>query len=93
VIEAEYHSPRVAHARLEPMNATVSVTDDAVTVWAPTKSMQMTEVVLANVLKVAPEKITIKPHLPRRRVRSVPARRLRGPGRRCAPRLWGGRSS
>jgi hypothetical protein len=44
---------------MEPMNATVSVTDDAVTVWAPIQGMQMTEVVLAGVLKVPPEKITI----------------------------------
>jgi isoquinoline 1-oxidoreductase beta subunit len=59
VIDAEYQSPWVSHAPMEPMNATVSVTSDAVTVWAPTQGMQMTEVVLAGVLKVAPEKITI----------------------------------
>jgi isoquinoline 1-oxidoreductase beta subunit len=44
---------------MEPMNATVSVTDDAVTVWAPTQGTQMTQVVLAAALKVAPERITI----------------------------------
>jgi isoquinoline 1-oxidoreductase subunit beta len=59
IIEAEYQSPWVAHAAMEPMNATVSVTDDAVTVWAPIQGMQMTEAVLAGVLKVPPEKITI----------------------------------
>jgi isoquinoline 1-oxidoreductase subunit beta len=59
IIEAEYQSPWVAHAAMEPMNATVSVTDDAVTVWAPIQGMQMTEAVLPGVLKVPPEKITI----------------------------------
>jgi isoquinoline 1-oxidoreductase beta subunit len=58
-LEAEYQSPWVSHAPMEPMNATVSVTDDAVTVWAPVQGMQMTELVLAGVLKVPPEKITI----------------------------------
>src|SRR5262245_41763460 len=59
VIEAEYQSPWLSHAPMEPMNATASVTDAGVTVWAPTQGMQMTEVVLANVLQVPPEKITI----------------------------------
>src|SRR5262249_38074112 len=58
IIEAEYEAACVSHAPMEPMNATVSVTD-WVTVWAPTQGMQMTKLVLANVLNVSPEKITI----------------------------------
>ncbi|QCI66860.1 xanthine dehydrogenase family protein molybdopterin-binding subunit [Phreatobacter stygius] len=58
-IEATYHSPWQAHAPMEPMNATVSVTPDGVTVWAPTQGTQMTQVVLAGVLAVAPEKVTV----------------------------------
>jgi isoquinoline 1-oxidoreductase beta subunit len=59
VVEAEYRSPWLTHAPMEPMNATVAVTDDGVTVWAPTQGMQMSQIVLAKVLDVAPEKITI----------------------------------
>jgi isoquinoline 1-oxidoreductase beta subunit len=59
VIEAEYRSPWLTHAPMEPMNATVSVSNDGVTVWAPTQGMQMTQIVLAKVLAVPPEKITI----------------------------------
>jgi isoquinoline 1-oxidoreductase subunit beta len=59
VIEAEYRAPWVAHAPMEPMNATVAVTNAGVTVWAPTQGMQMTQIVVAKVLGVAPEKITI----------------------------------
>ncbi|HML11839.1 MAG TPA: molybdopterin cofactor-binding domain-containing protein [Xanthobacteraceae bacterium] len=59
VIEAEYRSPWLSHAPMEPMNATVSVSDAGVTVWAPTQGMQMTQIVLAKVLGVAPEKVTI----------------------------------
>lgn len=33
VIEAEYRSPYVAHAPLEPLNAVIKVTDDMVEVW------------------------------------------------------------
>lgn len=37
VITAEYHRPYETHARMEPINATVSVTDDRVDVWSPTQ--------------------------------------------------------
>ncbi|ETX12841.1 isoquinoline 1-oxidoreductase subunit beta [Roseivivax halodurans JCM 10272] len=37
VIEAEYRSPFLAHAALEPLNATVLVEDDAVTIWTATQ--------------------------------------------------------
>jgi isoquinoline 1-oxidoreductase subunit beta len=35
VVTAEYHRPWEAHARMEPVNATVSVTDTRVDVWSP----------------------------------------------------------
>src|SRR5258708_15654192 len=59
VIEAEYAAPWTAHAPMEPMNATVAVADGGATVWAPVQGMQMTQLVLANVLKLPPEKIVI----------------------------------
>ncbi len=59
VIAAEYRAPWVSHAPMEPMNATVAVTDAGVTVWAPTQGMQMTQIVVSKVLGVPPEKITI----------------------------------
>lgn len=37
VIRAEYHRPYETHARMEPINATVSVTDQRVDVWSPTQ--------------------------------------------------------
>ncbi|MAU97677.1 MAG: isoquinoline 1-oxidoreductase [Fulvimarina sp.] len=37
VIEAEYRTPFLAHAALEPLNATVLVEDDAVTIWTATQ--------------------------------------------------------
>ncbi len=41
VIEAEYRSPYVAHAPLEPMNAIIKVTDDAVEVWTGHQMQRM----------------------------------------------------
>ena len=35
VVTAEYHRPWETHARMEPVNATVSVTDARVDVWSP----------------------------------------------------------
>jgi len=37
VIKAEYHRPYETHFRMEPINATVSVTADRVDVWAPSQ--------------------------------------------------------
>lgn len=37
VIEAEYRTPFLAHAALEPLNATVLVEDDTVTIWTATQ--------------------------------------------------------
>jgi isoquinoline 1-oxidoreductase beta subunit len=59
VIDFAYHAAWVSHAPMEPMNATVSVRNGGVTVWAPTQGVQMTQVVLAGVLGTAPELISI----------------------------------
>jgi isoquinoline 1-oxidoreductase beta subunit len=59
VLEAEYQSPWTAHAPMEPMNATVEVTGDGATVWAPVQGPQLVQIVLSNVLKVAPGKVTV----------------------------------
>jgi isoquinoline 1-oxidoreductase beta subunit len=59
IVEVEYFSPWLSHAPMEPMNATVSVTDAGVEVWVPTQGMQMTQIVLAGALKIPPEKVTI----------------------------------
>jgi isoquinoline 1-oxidoreductase subunit beta len=37
VVTAEYERPFEAHVRMEPINATVSVTDERIDVWSPTQ--------------------------------------------------------
>jgi isoquinoline 1-oxidoreductase beta subunit len=38
VVTADYHRPYETHARMEPINATVSVTAERVDVWSPTQN-------------------------------------------------------
>ena len=44
------------------MNATVEVTADGATVWAPVQGPQMAQIVLAQVLKIPPAKVTVIPN-------------------------------
>jgi isoquinoline 1-oxidoreductase beta subunit len=59
VIEAEYRAPYLAHAPLEPVNATVRVNEDTVEIWTGT---QIPRFVLANVARITgvpEERITL----------------------------------
>jgi isoquinoline 1-oxidoreductase beta subunit len=51
-IEAWYSAPYLAHATLEPMNATARVLDGRVEIWAPTQVPQMCRGVAARVARV-----------------------------------------
>ncbi len=59
VFSQEYESQFLAHATMEPMNCTAHTTDDGCTVWGPIQGNQLARIVLASVLKLPPEKITI----------------------------------
>jgi isoquinoline 1-oxidoreductase beta subunit len=52
VVEAWYSAPYLAHATLEPMNATARVRDGKVDVWAPTQVPQMCRHAAARVAGV-----------------------------------------
>ncbi len=54
-----YEAPYLAHAPLEPQNATVSVTGDRVEVWAPTQSPTIAQGFVAQALDIAMENITV----------------------------------
>ncbi|MGH8263620.1 MAG: molybdopterin cofactor-binding domain-containing protein, partial [Steroidobacteraceae bacterium] len=59
VIEASYAYPFLAHATLEPQNATVAVRDGRVEIWAPTQTPQNGREIVAQTLGVPPENITL----------------------------------
>ncbi|MBV9745896.1 MAG: xanthine dehydrogenase family protein molybdopterin-binding subunit [Acidobacteriia bacterium] len=58
-LSAEYESQFMAHATMEPMNCTASVTAEGCDIWAPTQGQEMTRVVLAQVLGLPPDKVRV----------------------------------
>ncbi len=57
-IDATYELPFLAHATMEVMNCTASVTATSVEIWAPTQGQQFIIPLAASITGVAPENIT-----------------------------------
>jgi isoquinoline 1-oxidoreductase beta subunit len=58
-LSAEYGSQFMAHATMEPMNCTASVTADGCDIWAPTQGQEMTQMVLSQVLGLPKERVRV----------------------------------
>lgn len=58
-IEAEYRAPWLAHATLEPMNATVLFEGNKATVWASTQVPGLARAAAADALGLPPEAVTV----------------------------------
>jgi len=58
-VEASYELPLLAHATMEPMNATASVTDNGVEIWAPTQGQGIIPLVVGGILGMPPEKVRV----------------------------------
>lgn len=58
-LEAVYSAPLLAHATMEPMNATVAIGDDGVDVWAPTQSPGLIPGMVAQMLEREPDQIRV----------------------------------
>jgi isoquinoline 1-oxidoreductase beta subunit len=59
IVSAEYHRPYETHARMEPINATVSVTDTRVDVWSPTQDQAAPLKLVANQLGRDPKDVYV----------------------------------
>ncbi|MFZ1988416.1 MAG: molybdopterin cofactor-binding domain-containing protein [Alphaproteobacteria bacterium] len=59
VVEGFYTYPFVAHAPLEPQNCTAHFKNGAIEIWAPTQTPDAALPMIATVLGIAPEKVTI----------------------------------
>jgi isoquinoline 1-oxidoreductase subunit beta len=59
VIEADYSVPYLAHAPMEPLNATVVLRDDGAEIWTGTQFPTVDRLAASRVLGFAPEKIQI----------------------------------
>ncbi len=58
-ITAEYTSPFLAHATMEPMNCTVEYRGDSATLWVPTQVPGLARKTAAKILGLAEENVTI----------------------------------
>lgn len=58
-VRAEYEVPYLAHSPMEPMNLTVSVTDDGVHVYDGTQLQGPTQFIIAQTLNVKPEQVRV----------------------------------
>lgn len=59
VVSADYHRPYEAHARMEPINATVSATPERVDVWSPAQSQATPLMLVADQLSRDPNEIFV----------------------------------
>ncbi len=59
VLTVEYRSPYVAHAPLEPLNAIVKVTDEAVEIWTGHQFQRQVLVEVGKITGHAPDQITL----------------------------------
>jgi isoquinoline 1-oxidoreductase beta subunit len=62
-VEASYELPFLAHATMEPVNATVHVTPDACEVWTGTQVMTRVQSEAAKAAGLPVEKVTVNQHL------------------------------
>jgi len=58
-IVAEYEFPYLAHAPMEPLNATFDVKPDSATVWAGTQFQTVDQAAIAETLGFKPEQVTL----------------------------------
>ena len=58
-VDATYELPFLAHAAMEPMNATASVTADGAEIWAPTQFPDWANGTVAAALKMKPEQVKV----------------------------------
>jgi isoquinoline 1-oxidoreductase subunit beta len=58
-VESFYHLPYLAHATMEPMNCTASVTPDRCDVWAPTQNQGGVQATAAKITGLKPEQVFV----------------------------------
>ncbi len=59
LVDASYEQPYLAHATLEPMNATAWYRNNGIEVWAPTQAPDLGRIAAARVTDLSPDDVTI----------------------------------
>jgi isoquinoline 1-oxidoreductase subunit beta len=62
-LDAAYELPFLAHATMEPINATVHLTSDSCEIWTGTQIMTRVQSAAAEAAGLSPEKVTVNNHL------------------------------
>ncbi|MDM4768697.1 xanthine dehydrogenase family protein molybdopterin-binding subunit [Solimonas sp. SE-A11] len=58
-LKADYHVPYLAHAPMEPLNATVKIDPDRCEIWAGTQFQTLDQMVAAQITGLKPEQVQI----------------------------------
>jgi len=58
-VEGQYAYPFIAHAYLEPLNATAHFQDGKLEIWAPTQNPGAGQALIAKTLKIPPSNVTV----------------------------------
>jgi isoquinoline 1-oxidoreductase beta subunit len=58
-LDATYEFPYLAHAPMEPLNATVKIDGDKVEIWTGTQFQTMDQMVAAKIAGTSPDKVTL----------------------------------
>jgi isoquinoline 1-oxidoreductase subunit beta len=58
-VEADYHTPYIVHATMEPVNATVHVREHDIEVWGPIQGQDKVRWTLSAIFKVPSEKVIV----------------------------------
>ncbi len=93
VITAEYYSPHLAHATMEPPAATARMTDGKLEIWTSVQSPGGARDDVAKRLGLDPKNVILHVHASRRRLRPQVEMGLRASRRRCCPKRWTARRS
>ncbi|MBY6034923.1 molybdopterin-dependent oxidoreductase [Marinobacter daepoensis] len=59
LVEAEYEQPYLAHAAMEPMNATAWYRKDMMEVWVPTQAPDLGRIAAARHTDLSPDQVTV----------------------------------
>lgn len=59
IIEADYHTPYIVHATMEPVVATVHVRDDEIEVWGPIQGQDMVRQTLGKYFNMPADKVIV----------------------------------
>ncbi|WP_321785290.1 xanthine dehydrogenase family protein molybdopterin-binding subunit [Paraburkholderia sp. J94] len=59
IVEADYHTPYIVHATMEPVNATVHVREHEIEVWGPIQGQDKVRWALGGLFKLLPEKVIV----------------------------------